>query len=70
MDQETAIAANDVPSGVPARMAAGAAITPGLGRTTDGSARAGVDLPQRQQAAIGREGSAVEAGDDGLAGDW
>ncbi len=37
---------------------------------TPGHAEALLNLAQRQQAAIGREGSAVEAGDDGLAGDW
>jgi hypothetical protein len=32
-------------------------------------AEALLDLTQRKQAAIGREGTAVEAGDDQLAGD-
>ena len=35
-----------------------------------GHAEARLDPMQRQQAAIGREGAAVEAGDDRLAGNW
>jgi hypothetical protein len=37
---------------------------------TLGHTEARLNLAQRQEAAIGREGTAVEPGDDGLAGDW
>ena len=56
----------------------GEAMLDALGRTrivdarseTFSHAQARLDLAQRQQAAIGREGPSVEAGNDGLAGDW
>jgi hypothetical protein len=40
------------------------------GSEAPGHAEARLNLAQRQQAAIGREGPSVEAGDDRLAGDW
>jgi hypothetical protein len=40
-----------------------------VGGEAPGDAEALLDLTQRQQAAIGREGAAVKAGDDRLACD-
>ena len=54
---------------MPCRTRSGSARVLDAGREPVGYAEPALDLAQRQQAAIGGELPAVEAGDDGQAGD-